>query len=58
MAKILDGKYLRDKIFKELELEIKTFPTSPKLVVILAGDNPASEIYVNNKKKAAEKYGI
>ena len=30
----------------------------PKLVVILAGDNPASQIYVNNKKKTAEKLGI
>ena len=30
----------------------------PTLVVILVGENPASQIYVNNKKKTAEKLGI
>ena len=58
MAIILDGKKLRDKILVGLEQKISTFERKPKLVVILAGDNPASQIYVNNKKKCAEKIGI
>lgn len=58
MAIILDGKKLRDKILSDLKLKIDKFEKKPKLVVILAGDNPASKIYVNNKKKTAEKLGI
>ena len=58
MAIILDGKKLRDKILVGLGQKISTFERKPKLVVILAGDNPASQIYVNNKKKCAEKIGI
>lgn len=58
MATILDGKKLRDKILSGLEQKIRTFENKPKLVVILVGDNPASQIYVNNKKRCAEKIGI
>lgn len=58
MAIILDGKKLRDKILVGLEQRIAKFERKPKLVVILAGDNPASEIYVNNKQKCAQKIGI
>ena len=58
MAIILDSKKLRDKILSELKLKIDKYETKPKLVVILVGENPASKIYVNNKKKTAEKLGI
>lgn len=58
MAVILNGKKLRDKILSELKLKIDKFETKPELVVILVGENPASKIYVNNKKKTAEKLGI
>ncbi len=58
MATILDGKKLRDKILVDLEQKISTFEHKPKLVVILVGDNPASQIYVGNKQKCAQKIGI
>ncbi len=58
MAVILDGKNLRDKILTELKVKLDRFDKKPTLVVILVGDNPASRIYVNNKKKTAEKLGI
>ena len=58
MATILDGKKLRDKILGDLAVKIQKFDHKPKLAVILAGDNPASKIYVNNKKKVAEQIGI
>ena len=58
MAQILDGKKLREKILEGLKAKVEKFQTKPTLVVILAGDNPASKIYVNNKKKTAEKLGI
>ena len=56
-AKIIDGK----KISEELRLSIseavknrKEGTRAPGLAVIIVGDNPASRIYVNNKKKACE----
>ena len=58
MAQILDGKNLREKILEELKQKVDKFEQKPTLVVILVGDNPASKIYVNNKKKTAEKLGI
>ena len=58
MAQILDGKKLRDKILEDLRFKLEKFSVKPTLVVILVGENPASKIYVNNKKKTAEKLGI
>ena len=58
MAIILDGKKLRDEILADLKAEVDGFKTEPKLVVILVGDDPASKIYVNNKKKKAQQVGI
>lgn len=58
MTVILDGKALRDKLLAQLKLKVDSFENKPTLVVILVGDNPASKIYVNNKKKTAEKLGI
>lgn len=58
MAIILDGKKLRDKIFESLKAEVDKMSEKPTLAVILVGENPASQIYVRNKKKTAEKLGI
>lgn len=58
MAIILDGKKLRDKIFEDLKAKLDKMATKPTLAVILVGENPASQIYVRNKKKTAEKLGI
>ena len=58
MPVILDGKKLRDELLEGLKAKLASYAVMPKLVVILAGDNPASQIYVNNKKKTAEKLGI
>lgn len=58
MAIILDGKKLRDKIFENLKTQLDNMSVKPTLAVILAGNDPSSKIYVNNKKKCAEKLGI
>ena len=58
MAEILDGKKLRNKIFSDLKAKLDKMPEKPTLAVILAGDDPASQIYVRNKKKTAENLGI
>ena len=48
--------YIRRKSF--ITKNFNRLDRVPHLVVILVGENPASKIYVNNKKKAAEKVGI
>ena len=58
MAIILDGKKLRDKIFENLKQKLNNMTEKPTLAVILVGDDPASQIYVKNKKKTAENLGI
>ncbi len=58
MAIILDGKKLRDKILEDLKQKVEKFQVKPSLVVILVGEDPASQIYVNNKKKIAQQIGI
>ena len=58
MTIILDGKKLRDKIFENLKQKLNNMSEKPTLAVILVGDDPASQIYVRNKKKTAENLGI
>lgn len=60
MTIIFDGKNLRDKILNELSVDVEKIDYSkrPRLDVILVGDDPASKIYVNNKRKFADKIGI
>ncbi len=58
MTTILDGKKLKEKILSDLKIKIEGFEKKPSLTVILVGNDPASRIYVNNKKITAEKIGI
>lgn len=58
MAKILDGKKLADRILSNLKREIKNRRLKLRLAVILVGENPVSEIFINQKKKTCEKTGI
>src|SRR4030042_1059606 len=58
MAKILDGKNLRDKILNELVPKVDKLKSKPTLAIILVGSDPASEIYVREKEKAARYIGI
>lgn len=61
MAKIIDGKALakglRQKIAEEV-IRLKSTGLVPGLAVVLVGENPASQIYVQNKIKACEATGI
>jgi len=58
MTTILDGKKLSIKILDELAEQVALLEKKPTLTVILVGEDPASELYVGLKKKAAEKLGI
>ena len=60
-AIILDGNKIAAQIRAELAEDVKKLSAAgkrPGLAVILAGHNPASEIYVRNKVKACEQLGI
>ena len=55
---ILEGKTLKKKILNELKEEIFKLDIKPSLVVIQVGNDEASNVYVNQKKKMAETVGI
>src|SRR5438477_8976909 len=60
-ARILDGVKIAADIKAEVAEEIRTLAAQglrPGLAAILAGSNPASEIYVRNKTKTSETLGI
>lgn len=61
MANIIDGKAISMDIkneVKEAATALKAKGIEPCLAVILVGENPASQVYVRNKKKACEYCGI
>ncbi|RWY85997.1 bifunctional methylenetetrahydrofolate dehydrogenase/methenyltetrahydrofolate cyclohydrolase FolD [Pediococcus acidilactici] len=61
MGQIIDGKALAVEIDLQTKAEVmqlKERGIVPHLAVVLVGDDPASHIYVRNKKRRAEKLGI
>ena len=62
MSLILDGKSVGKKIREDLQKEIEGYlkkgMRNPNLVVILVGNDPASQVYVENKRKACKEVGI
>lgn len=58
MTLLLNGFELAKQCRAELAERVKAMPRTPKLAVILVGDNPASAIYVRNKEKAAAEVGV
>jgi len=57
-AEIINGKEIAANIREELKEKIKGLKSAPKLAVILAGHDDASEVYVRLKQKAALEVGI
>lgn len=61
MCKIIDGKAIREYNLDEITAQtslMKEKGIQPTLAVIIVGSDPASRIYVNNKKTACERTGI
>ncbi|MBT3465202.1 5-formyltetrahydrofolate cyclo-ligase, partial [archaeon] len=56
--RIINGSKLSNWNLKKLEKEIRILDRKPTLAVVLIGENPASKIYVNIKKKRCEQVGI
>jgi methylenetetrahydrofolate dehydrogenase (NADP+)/methenyltetrahydrofolate cyclohydrolase len=61
-AVLLDGKQLAQTMQAEIAAEaaelMRTHGIRPGLAAVLVGDNPASQIYVRNKRRACEKAGL
>ena len=55
---ILDGKAVSKKVLEGVKSKVEKMDKKPHLVVILVGNEPASQIYVRNKQKAALEVGI
>ena len=61
MALIIDGKKVSAEVKEQVRLETLELAKKgirPGLAVIIVGDDPASRVYVNNKKKACEAVGF
>ena len=61
MSELISGKIISAQINEELCLEVKQLKTKgiePCLAVVLVGEDPASEVYVRNKKRTGEEIGM
>ena len=62
MAQLIDGKALAKEVRAEVKARAEAFRAThnraPGLDVVLVGDDPASQVYVRNKERAASKAGI
>ena len=62
MAKIIDGKAISAEIRGEIKAEtqafIEKYGVVPGLAVIIVGSDPASQVYVRNKRRACEEVGF
>ena len=61
-AQVLDGKRIADTLLDDLAVRVQARVQSgrsrPGLAVVLVGDDPASSVYVRNKRRACERVGI
>lgn len=61
-ARILDGKAIADALLldirRQVDIRIAAGANAPGLAVILLGDNPASALYVRNKRRSCEIAGV
>ncbi|NPB06473.1 MAG: bifunctional methylenetetrahydrofolate dehydrogenase/methenyltetrahydrofolate cyclohydrolase FolD [Aquificae bacterium] len=62
MTLLLDGRAVSEKLRARIKEKVESFVRKgfrrPGLAVVLVGDDPASVVYVNNKRKACKKVGI
>jgi methylenetetrahydrofolate dehydrogenase (NADP+) / methenyltetrahydrofolate cyclohydrolase len=60
MTTLVDGRKLADQIREELRIRIAELPESrrPGLATVLVGSDPASHVYVRNKRRACKQVGI
>jgi methylenetetrahydrofolate dehydrogenase (NADP+)/methenyltetrahydrofolate cyclohydrolase len=57
-SKMIDGTAIADRVRKEVTAEVAALTTPPGLATVLVGDDPASAIYVRNKRKRCIEAGM
>lgn len=57
-AQIIDGAAVAKKLRQTIAAEVTAKKLTPGLAVVLVGEDPASQVYVRNKGKAAEETGM
>jgi methylenetetrahydrofolate dehydrogenase (NADP+)/methenyltetrahydrofolate cyclohydrolase len=61
-AKIIDGKAIaqkiRDTLKEQIQCRLRNGSPAPGLAVVLVGDDPASQVYVKNKRNACQACGM
>ena len=61
-AKLIDGKAIaagiRERVRQRIAARVAAGQRAPGLAVVLVGDHPASEIYVQNKRRACNEAGV
>ena len=62
MAQIIDGKAISRQVREEIAAEVVSFKEkyncAPGLAVVIVGNDPASQVYVRNKKRGCEEVGF
>jgi methylenetetrahydrofolate dehydrogenase (NADP+)/methenyltetrahydrofolate cyclohydrolase len=58
LAEVVDGRALARKVVEDVRAGMASLDRAPGLAVILAGDDPASHVYVNGKVKRAREIGF
>jgi methylenetetrahydrofolate dehydrogenase (NADP+)/methenyltetrahydrofolate cyclohydrolase len=58
LAELIDGRALARAVVEQVKGDMATLDRAPGLAVILAGDDPASHVYVNGKVKLARETGF
>ena len=62
MAQIIDGKAISKQVREEIASEVASFREkygcAPGLAVVIVGNDPASQVYVRNKKRGCEEVGF
>ena len=55
MTQVLSGKTVAKAIYAKMKVEIEKYQLDPKLVIILIGNDPAAEYYIQNLEKKGFK---
>ena len=60
-ASIIDGKAIAHEMQNEMKTEVLALSqkgVTPRLEVVLVGENPASQVYVRSKARACDRIGV
>src|SRR3989338_7727550 len=57
-AKIIDGNKIAKSIIEDIKNKVKSMKEKPGFALVIVGNNPASEVYVNLKERESKEIGF